>query len=98
MKTSFAVLLATAIGCATVADASASRAQDFMRIGYDPSPPCSVTGSACFSGRGSPSSAHIRVADDYCTTRCYQQFKYCQYRRESFDDCGDRLKTCLARC
>ena len=96
MKTSCAFVLAAAIGFASVTDASPSSMQDVLRIDYTPSPSCSVT--ACFTGRGSPPSARIRVADDYCTTRCYQQFKYCQYRRESFDDCGDRLKTCLARC
>ena len=98
MKTSCAFLLATGIGCATIADASLSRAQDLIRIGYTSSPSCSVTHSTCFSDRRSSPSTHIRVADDYCTTRCDQRFKYCQYRGESFDYCVERLKTCRAGC
>ncbi len=79
MKTSCAFLLATGIGCATIADVSLSRAQDLMRIGYTSSPSYFVTHSACFSDSRSSPSTYIKVADDYCSTRCDQQFNYCQY-------------------
>jgi len=98
MKMSCAFLLATGIGCATIADVSPSRAQDLIPIGYTSSPSCSVTQSACFSDSRWSSSAYIKVADDYCNTRCDQQFNYCQYRGESFDDCVDRLHACRAGC
>ena len=98
MKTSCAFLLATGIGCAAIAHASLSGAQDLMPIGYPVAPACSVSQSACVSERTSPPSTHMRMADDYCTARCDQQFKYCQYRGQSADYCADQLKNCLSRC
>jgi hypothetical protein len=99
MKTSCAFLLATAIGCAAVAHASPSPApaHDLMPIGYPASPPCSVSQGICAVDRTSP-PPRMRVADDYCTTRCDRQFKYCQYRGQPSDYCADRLKTCISRC
>jgi len=97
MKARFVFLLATGIGSATMADVSLSRAQDLMRVGYTSWPFCSVT-SGCFSDSRSSLSADMKVADDYCNTRCDQQFNYCRYRDRPFDYCLDRLKTCRARC
>jgi len=98
MKTSCAFLLATGIGCATIADISLSRAQDLIRIDWTSSPSCSVPYNACFSDSRSSASAYIKVADDYCTTRCDQQFNYCQYRGRSFNYCEHRLRACRAGC
>jgi hypothetical protein len=98
MKTSCAFLLATGIGCATLANVSLSRAKDLIPTGYTSSPSCSVTQSACFSDSKSSSSGYIKVADDYCNTQCDQQFNYCQYRGGSLNDCVERLRVCRAVC
>lgn len=69
-----AFLLATGIVCATIVDVSLAPAQDLKRVGYTSSRSGSVTNSTCFSdSRSSP--ARYKVADDYCNTRCDQQFK-----------------------
>jgi hypothetical protein len=44
------------------------------------------------------SSGLVRLADDYCNTRCDQQFNYCQYRRESRDHCARWLINCRRNC
>src|ERR1700733_948210 len=99
LKTSCAFLLATGVGCATIADVSVSRAQDLVPIGHTLSPSCSVTQScSCLSDSRSSSSTRIKVADDYCNTHCDQQFNYCQYRGGSVDDCVERLRVCRAAC
>lgn len=40
----------------------------------------------------------IRLADDYCNTRCNHQFEYCRYRGGSHDHCQRVLVTCRANC
>lgn len=80
--------------CTTRADISQSSAW----TGYASPPSCSAIDSACsFDGRWSLSK-DIQVADDYCNTRCDQQFNYCRYRGDSLDRCNRRLATCRARC
>jgi hypothetical protein len=43
-------------------------------------------------------SGDIRLADDYCNSRCDQQFNYCRYRGESLDRCFEQLITCRKDC
>jgi hypothetical protein len=43
-------------------------------------------------------SGSVRLADDYCNTRCVQQFNYCQYRGESRDHCARVLINCRRNC
>lgn len=40
----------------------------------------------------------IKVADDYCNSRCGQLFNYCQYRHESLAHCMRGLIKCRANC
>lgn len=40
----------------------------------------------------------MRMADDYCNSRCNQRFDYCQYRRESSEHCTRELIRCRANC
>lgn len=95
MKTCCALGLAVGLGCTAIADVSVSQAQDF---GYISLPSCSATHSSCISDSTSFPSNNIKIADDYCHTRCEQKFNYCQYRSEPIDRCIDRLATCRARC
>ena len=54
--------------------------------------------SASVSEKTWSSSQYVRVADDYCNTRCDQQFNYCIYRGESVDTCSQRLVYCRRNC
>jgi hypothetical protein len=40
----------------------------------------------------------IRVADDYCNTRCEREFNYCRYRNQPAELCDRRLVICRSRC
>jgi hypothetical protein len=43
-------------------------------------------------------SKYIRLADDYCNSRCDQRFNYCRYHGESLDTCSQLLITCRKDC
>ncbi|MGA7912517.1 MAG: DUF2254 family protein [Candidatus Dormiibacterota bacterium] len=57
-----------------------------------------TTRSICVSDCRSLPSNNIKIAYDYCHTRCEQKLNYCQYRSEAIDRCIHRLATCRARC
>jgi hypothetical protein len=40
----------------------------------------------------------VKVADDYCNSRCEQQFNYCQYRGASLEHCTRALIICRKDC
>jgi hypothetical protein len=52
---------------------------------------CSSIYCASITENATSPSGSLRLADDYCNTRCEQQFNYCQYRRESRDHCARLL-------
>src|SRR5690349_17354014 len=54
---------------------------------------CSLTSCASVSQKGvPPASKAIRLADDYCNTRCDQKFNYCLYLGKSVDTCSEALR------
>jgi hypothetical protein len=59
---------------------------------------CSSIYCASITENATSPSGSLRLADDYCNTRCEQQFNYCQYRRESRDHCARLLINCRRNC
>jgi hypothetical protein len=59
---------------------------------------CSSIYCASITENARSPSGSLRLADDYCNTRCEQQFNYCQYRRESRDHCARLLINCRRNC
>jgi hypothetical protein len=88
------LLVAAGMACAIIADEPQIQAKEaFFLLTHR-----LALQSASVSEETSSSSQYVRVADDYCNTRCEQQFKYCQYRAESPDHCVRVLTKCRANC
>jgi hypothetical protein len=41
---------------------------------------------------------NVKLADDYCNSRCVQRFNYCQYSGGSADHCIRQFVHCRANC
>jgi len=67
------------------------------KVSYQPRD-CSPIYCASVADKTLSPSDSDRLADDYCNTRCDQQFNYCQYRGESRDYCARLLINCRRNC
>jgi len=95
MRMSGSFLRAAGIAVAATAGVAWLPAQDVMRANFAS---CSAISSACLSSYKSSPSDPVKLADDYCNTRCEQKFNYCQYRGETHEHCAAWLATCRSRC
>jgi hypothetical protein len=69
------------------------------RLGYTSLLHCSAPMYVPFLSEGLSPSKSIKLADDYCNTRCDQRFNYCRYRGESFDlDQASGSGACVGSC
>jgi hypothetical protein len=85
--------VAAVTACAIIADVPQLQARD----AFSPVNRFALQSDSVSKKTTSPSQ-YIRVADDYCNSRCDQQFKYCQYRAESRENCVRLLTKCRANC
>ena len=90
--------LATVLCAFLVVCCAAVEARAALTLAHDPYFTEQSSSSLLDSNTSPRTIGTIKIADDYCNSRCIQRFNYCKYSGGSTDHCLYQLVHCRANC